>query len=94
MRIVKLQLGLTPRAGTGLRVYAHRFDRDRGDPSAFAYEHDVVVDQAVGGRWTGWLMGGLVTPPDAARAAFAGARSGQVFASVSYKFGGPLGAAR
>jgi hypothetical protein len=100
MRIALLRAGWTVREGTGLRLLAHRMDADTGASlglapgasRAFAYEYDLVVDQAFGPHWSAWVMGGYATPLDAAKAEYGGANSGQVFASVSWKFSGPGGA--
>jgi hypothetical protein len=95
MQILRVQLGATPREGTGVRVLAHRMDRARateaGSSKAFAYEYDLVVDQALGPHWNAWVMGGYATPLDAAKAELGAETTGQVFASVSWKFGGPQG---
>ena len=93
MQILRAQLGVTPREGTGVRILAHRMDRNRviaeGASKAFAYEYDLVVDQAFGPHWSAWVMGGYATPLDAAKTEWGGQNSGQVFASVSWKFSGP-----
>jgi hypothetical protein len=98
MQILRGQVSVTPREGTGVRLLAHRLDRARkvlseGSPDkqkAFGYEYDLVVDQAFGPHWSGWVMGGFATPLDAAKAEWGGgATSGQVFASISWKFGSP-----
>jgi hypothetical protein len=98
-----LQLGATPREGTGVRLFAHRFDMARETslygpfyPSedkakSFAYEYDLVVDQSFGDHWSAWVMGAYATPLDVAKVWYGTANSGQLFASVSFKFGGPLG---
>lgn len=97
MRIARAQLGATLREGTGMRLMAHRFDRARDDSGTgtmkmpFAYEYDLVVDQALGDHWSAWVMGGFATPLDDAKASWGSANSGQVFASVSWKFGTPGG---
>lgn len=89
MRIALVQVGVTPREGTGLRLLAHRFDRDQGAVTPFAYEFDAVVDHDFGKGWTGWIMGGLVTPLDRAKADYATDKSStQLFASLTYKFSG------
>ena len=101
MQILRAQVGVTPREGTGVRLLAHRFDRARsvllpGAPekkTAFAYEYDLVVDQAFGSHWSAWVMGGYAMPLDVARAEVGGETCSQVFASVSWKFGGPGGGA-
>ena len=92
MRMALLQLGLTPREGTGVRLLAHRMDRDLADIRPFAYEFDAVVEQAIGEQWSAWVMGGLVTGLSAAELEF-GSRehSAQLFASLTYNFGGRLG---
>lgn len=92
MRIALVQLGVTPHKGTGVRLLAHRMDRDLADTRPFAYEIDAVVDQSIGEHWTAWIMGGLVTPLSAAELEFGSSeRSTQLFASLTYKFGGRLG---
>ena len=89
VRIALVELGVTPREGTGLRLLAHRFDREQGTTKPFAYEFDAVLDQDLGKGWTGWIMGGLVKPLDRAKADFATDKSStQLFASLTYKFGG------
>jgi hypothetical protein len=94
MRIALVELGVKPREGTGLRLLAHRFDRDQGSVKPFAYEFDAVVDHDFGKGWTGWIMGGLVKPLDRAKADFptpaytSNLSSTQLFASLTYKFGG------
>jgi hypothetical protein len=64
---------------------------EAGSSKAFAYEYDLVVDQALGPHWNAWVMGGYATPLDAAKAELGAETTGQVFASVSWKFGGPQG---
>ena len=91
MRISLAQLGVTPREGTTVRVLAHRFDRDQGATKPFAYEFDAVLDQDLGKGWSGWIMGGLVKPLDRAKADYATDKSStQLFASLTYKFGGAI----
>ena len=86
-----VQIGATAREGTDVPLLAHRTDLDRAEvgttATAFAYEYDLVLDRRFGPKWTGWLMRALVTRLEAARATWGGARPGQVFASVSYRFG-------
>ena len=91
MRIGMLQAGMKPREGTGVRLFAHRFDRDQGDSKPFAYEFDAVIDQTFGEHWSGWLMGGYASPLDAAKLEFGDNTSTQVFAALVYKIGGKLG---
>ena len=91
MRISLAQLGVTPREGTTVRVLAHRFDRDQGATKPFAYEFDAVLDQDLGKGWSGWIMGGLVKPLDRAKADYGTDKSStQLFASLTYKFGGAI----
>ena len=99
MRIALLRVGCSVREGTGLRLLAHRMDADTGTSlglapgasKAFAYEYDLVLDQTLGANFSAWVMGGFATPLAAAKAAYGSANSGQVFASVSWKFSGPGG---
>lgn len=91
MRITMLQAGMKPREGTGVRLLAHRFDRDQGDTKPFAYEFDAVIDQSFGDHWSGWLMGGWASPQDAAKLEWGDNTSTQVFAALVYKIGGKLG---
>lgn len=99
MTIAMLQLGMTPREGTGVRLFAHRMDLQTGasyelvtgDKKAFAYEYDLVVDQALGDHFSAWVMGAYATPLDAAKAYVGDKNASQVFASVSFKFAGPAG---
>jgi hypothetical protein len=97
--ILRAQLGVTPREGTQVRLLAHRFDLAKtltpgllqSNTLAFAYEFDAVVDQSFGSHWSAWLMGGIAPPLDRAKAAYGDKNSAQLFASVSWKFGGPVG---
>lgn len=99
MTIAMLQLGATPREGTGVRLFAHRMDLQTGagrglvtgDKKPFAYEYDLVVDQALGDHFSAWVMGAYATPLDAAKAYIGDKSASQVFASVSFKFAGPTG---
>jgi hypothetical protein len=94
-RIWKLECGYTPLENTSLRLLLHRIDLDTGSSygglpegvgRGFADEADLVVDQALGERWSAWVMGGYARPRDAAKALVGGAASGQLFLSLTYKF--------
>ena len=98
--IWKLECGYSPLENTGLRLLLHRIDLDTGSSygglpegvgRGFADEADLVVDQALGARWSAWVMGGYVTPRDAAKALVGSAKSGQLFLSLTYKFDGAGG---
>jgi len=98
LRIWKLECGYSPLENTSLRLLLHRIDLDTGASygglpegvgRGFADEADLVVDQALGERWSAWLMGGYARPRDAAKARVGGATSGQLFLSLTYKFEGP-----
>jgi hypothetical protein len=99
-RIWKLECGVTPLENTSLRLLLHRIDLDTGASyggipegvgRGFADEADLVVDQALGERWSAWVMGGYAVPREAAKALVGEARSGQLFVSLTYKFEGPGG---
>ena len=101
-RIWKLECGVTPLENTGLRLLLHRIDLDTGASQwagglpegvgrGFADEADLVVDQALGERWSAWVMGGYARPREAAKALAGGATSGQLFLSLTYKFDGTGG---
>ncbi len=94
-RIWKLECGVTPFADTGVRLLAHRIDLDTGSAwgglpegvgRGFADELDLVVDQALGDRWSAWVMGAYVVPREAGKALVGRARAGQLFVSLSYAF--------
>jgi hypothetical protein len=87
MHIGVLQAGITPREGTGLRLLAHRFDRDTGSDKPLAYEVDLILDQALGENFSAWVMAAVASPIDAADDE---ETSTQIFASVSWKFSGKL----
>lgn len=100
-RIWKLECGMTPREGTGLRLLAHRIDLDTGASfgglpagigRGFADEVDLVVDQSFGEHWSAWVMGAYAMPRDAAKELIGDENAMQVFGSVTFKFGGSLGA--
>ena len=94
-RIWMLEVGCEPRANTGVRLLLHRIDLDTGASygglpdgagHGFADELDAVVDQGFGDHWSAWVMGAYARPRAAAKSLVGSARSGQVFASVTYKF--------
>jgi hypothetical protein len=99
MRIWVVQLGATPRAGTDVRLLAHRMNVDTfanlvkpaSGSTRFADEIDVVLEQSAGAHWSGWVMGAWATPLDVARVNIGTASCGQVFASVTFKFGNATG---
>jgi hypothetical protein len=95
-RIWKLEGGVTPWENTSFRLLLHQIDLDTGSSygglpegvgRGFANEYDLVVDQGLGGGWSAWLMGGYVVPRDAAKALVGTAKSGQIFAGLTYGFG-------
>jgi hypothetical protein len=99
-RILKLEGGYSPFANTSVRLLLHRIDLDtassfggvpEGVERAFADEADLVVDQSVGDHWSAWVMGGCARPREAGKALVGGETSGQIFASVTYKFEWPGG---
>jgi hypothetical protein len=99
-RIWKLECGYAPLENTGLRLLLHRMLLDTGASYGglpdgvgreFADEADLVVDQALGDHWSAWVMGAYVRPLEAAKALVGEAPSGQVFVSLTCKFGGPGG---
>jgi hypothetical protein len=98
-RIWKFECGVTPLENTSLRLLLHRIDLDTGasygglpeGARGFADEADLVVDQALGERWSAWVMGGYARPRDAAKALVGSATSGQLFLSLTYKFAGAGG---
>ncbi len=94
-RIWKLEFGYTPLENTGLRLLLHRIGLDTGSSfgglpegvgHAFSDEACLVVDQALGGGWSAWVMGGYARPLEAAKALVGEAPSGQLFVSLTYKF--------
>lgn len=92
MRTALLEVKLSPREGTGMRVLAHRFDRDQGKPAPYAWEFDGVLEQSFGERWSAWIMGAWVTPLERAKLeSGSDQRTTQVFASVTWRFEGRLG---
>ncbi len=94
-RIWKLECGVSPLEDTSVRLLLHRIDLDTGSSygglpegvgRGFADELDLVVDQALGERWSAWVMGGYVRPREAGKALVGQAASGQLFMSLTYKF--------
>ena len=99
-RVWKFDCGYSPLENTGLRLLLHRISLDTGASHGglpegvgrdFADEADLVVDQALGEHWSAWVMGGYVRPLEAAKALVGQAPCGQLFMSLSCKFGGPGG---
>jgi hypothetical protein len=101
-RIWKLECGVTPRENTSVRLLLHRISLDTGTGQwegglpegvgrGFADESCLVVDQAIGERLSGWVMGGYVRPLAAAKALAGEAASGQLFVGLTFKFEGPGG---
>jgi len=94
-RIWELECGYSPLEDTSLRLLLNRISLYTGASYGgipegvgrdFAAEADLVVDQALGERWSAWVMGGYVRPLDAAKALVGEAASGQIFVSLTYKF--------
>lgn len=94
-RIGLLELGCEPRENTGVRLLLHRVDLDTGSSygglpdgagHGFADEFDLVIDQGFGDHWSAWVMGAYARPRAVAKSLLGTAKSGQVFASVTYTF--------
>ncbi len=100
-RVWRFGCGITPLANTTVRLLAHHVDLDTGVTDlgevpagvgrGFADETDLIVDQSIGEHWSAWVMGGYVYPRNVSKALVGNAKSGQVFASVTYKFARPGG---
>jgi len=100
-RIWKVEAGVTPWENTSFRLLLHQMDLDTGSSygglpegvdRGFANEYDLVIDQGLGAGWSTWLMGGYVVPRDAAKALVGAAKSGQIFAGLTFEFGALGGA--
>jgi hypothetical protein len=95
-RVWRLGCGFTPLENTTVRLLLHRIDLDTQVPEGigrgFADEADLIVDQSIGDHVSLWVMGAYAVPRDAAKDLLgSSAKSGQLFASISYKFASPGG---